>query len=248
MNQSLDYDAMFAGVIGQEYQMLKLICPQAAEMSRLVGEAVADYATDKAEALQVLELGGGTGITSLAILAAEPRLDLLSVDNEPKMQNQAKHNLGAWVAEGRLRFSGDDALSALRGLASNSIDLIATAYTLHNFRADYRQQVIQEMFRVLKPGGQFINGDRYALDDISAHTRNTQAELAGYFKVLTEIERLDVLEHWVIHLFNDESENHIMREGIAIAQMTAAGFTSIQLSERQDVNLLLTANKPLAHF
>lgn len=248
MNQSLDYDAMFAGVIGQEYQMLKLICPQAAEMSRLVGEAVADYATDKAEALQVLELGGGTGITSLAILAAEPCLHLLSVDNEPKMQNQAKHNLGAWVAEGRLRFSGDDALSALRSLASNSIDLIATAYTLHNFRADYRQQVIQEMFRVLKPGGQFINGDRYALDDISAHTRNTQAELAGYFKVLTEIERLDVLEHWVIHLFNDESENHIMREGIAIAQMTAAGFTSIQLSERQDVNLLLTANKPLAHF
>lgn len=244
MNQDNAYDAMFSGVIGQDYQMLKLICPYATEMSRLVGVAVAEYAQTQTTAINVVELGGGTGITTLSILSADQNLKLLSVDNEPTMQNQAKQNLQNWLDAGRLTFSGDDALSALQALASDSVDVIASAYTLHNFRADYRQQVIAEMYRVLKVNGQFINGDRYALDDISTHTRNTQQEVAGYFKVLTQINRLDLLEHWIIHLFNDESENHIMREALAIQQMTEAGFVDIQLQSRLQVNALLTALKP----
>lgn len=245
MSQDSAYDAMFAGVIGQDYQMLKLICPYATEMSRLVGVAVGEYAQTQTTAINVVELGGGTGITTLSILSADQNLKLLSVDNEPTMQNQAKQNLQDWFEAGRLTFSGNDALSALQALDSNSVDVIASAYTLHNFRADYRQQVIVEMQRVLKANGQFINGDRYALDDASAHTRSTQQEVAGYFKVLTEINRLDLLEHWIIHLFNDESENHIMREALAIQQMTAAGFVNIQLQSRLQVNALLTAVKPM---
>jgi ubiquinone/menaquinone biosynthesis C-methylase UbiE len=188
-------------------------------------------------------LGGGTGVTSLAILSANEQLTLLSVDNEPTMQNQAKQNLQRWADEGRLCFSNKDALSALQSLISNSVDVIATAYTLHNFEASYRNQVVSEIFRVLKPNGQFINGDRYALNDVSAHTRSTQDEVAGYFKVLTGLNRLDVLEHWIIHLFSDESENHIMREALALQQLSDAGFKHISLSHRLEVNALVTAIK-----
>lgn len=60
-------EAMFSGVIGTEYDTLKLICPLAAKMSQLVGEAVADYAVKQLTELRVLELGGGTGITTLSI-------------------------------------------------------------------------------------------------------------------------------------------------------------------------------------
>ncbi|PPD32622.1 MAG: SAM-dependent methyltransferase [Methylomonas sp.] len=237
------FDAMFSGVIGQEYQMLKLICPFAAEMSRLVGVEVRGYCQSNIETKSVLELGGGTGITTLSILSADERLQVVSVDNEPVMQNQAKQSLQAWVDSGRLRFSADDALSALRKLDHASVDIVASAYTLHNFEADYRRLVIHEIYRVLKPGGQFINGDRYALDDINTHTRCTQKEVAGYFKVLIEINRLDLLEHWIIHLFSDESENHIMRESIALMQLTEAGFQTIELKLRQEVNALLIARK-----
>jgi ubiquinone/menaquinone biosynthesis C-methylase UbiE len=134
-------------------------------------------------------------------------------------------------------------LTALLSLASDSIDLLASAYTLHNFEAGYRKQVLSEIFRVLKPGGRFINGDRYALDDVSAHTRSTQNEVAGYFKVLTSLDRLDVLEHWIIHLFNDESENHIMREAVALQQLAESGFKQIGLTHRLEVNALVTAVK-----
>lgn len=237
------FDAMFSGVIGQDYQMLKLICPFATEMSRLVGEATGEFCLQTVKPLSVVELGGGTGITTLSILSADERLTVLSVDNEPTMQNQAKQNLRQWVDAGRLAFSGNDALTALQALATESVDLVVSAYTLHNFQADYRKQVIQEMFRVLKPGGRFINGDRYALDDISAHTRSTQKELGGYFKVLTGINRLDLLENWTIHLFNDESENHIMRETIALRQLADAGFKQIELKLRLEVNALVSAVK-----
>jgi ubiquinone/menaquinone biosynthesis C-methylase UbiE len=240
---SSPYDALFSSVIGQDYYLLKKISPFAAEMSRLVGESVAKFCANRSAPISVVELGGGTGITSLSILSADQQLTLLSIDNEPTMQNQAKQSLQQWVDEGRINFSGQDALSALQSLTNNSVDVIASAYTLHNFEASYRKQVLTEIFRVLKPSGQFINGDRYALDDVNAHTRSTQNEVAGYFKVLTELNRLDVLEHWIIHLFSDESENHIMRAALALQQLSEVGFKQINLSHRLEVNALVIAAK-----
>lgn len=159
------------------------------------------------------------------------------------MQKQAKQSLQRWVNNERLAFCPDDALNALKTLAENSVNIVASAYTLHNFEKEYRQQVIDEIFRVLKPGGSFINGDRYALDDCVLHTRQIQQELTGYFKVLIEMNRLDLLEQWVLHLFGDESEVRIMRESVALAQLKDAGFQQIQLKSRQDVNALVTAMK-----
>lgn len=245
MNDQTNFDAMFSGIIGREYEMLKQICPYAVEMSRMVGDRVADYCQPRTDTVEILELGGGTGITTLAILAAADNIRVLSVDNEPTMQNQARQSLGDWAAADRLNFCGNDALTALLDIADNSFDVLASAYTLHNFSADYREAVLSESFRVLKPGGRFINGDRYALDDIVGHTRHTQQEIAGYFKVLTGMNRLDLLEQWIIHLFNDESANHIMRERTAVQQMEAAGFSAVEIIHRMHVNALLVAEKPL---
>ena len=243
MSNTTPYDAMFSTIIGKEYDMLQLICPAATEMSRLVGAAVNAYSSTT-ETLEVLELGGGTGITTLAMVSGNSHLHILSVDNEPTMQDQAKVNLKDWVAKGQLTFCGDDALTALQNLADNSVDIIASAYTLHNFINSYREQVLKEIFRVLKPNGQFINGDRYALDDIRQHTRLIQEEIGRYFKVLTPINRNDLLEQWIVHLFNDESEDHVMRENVALEQMQCAGFIRINVSERKAGNALVTAIKP----
>ena len=240
---SNNYDALFSGVIGKDYDMLNLICPLATKMSHLVGETLKKYADTKTDELTVVELGGGTGITTFALLNASKNTQLLSVDNEPVMQNQAKKSLEKWVESGQLAFSPHDALTALQNLPNSSVDVIASAYTLHNFEHSYRAKVVNELFRVLRNGGIFINGDRYALDDISTHTRATQTEIADYFRILIAENKLDLLEHWIIHLFNDESENHIMRESIALQQLRDAGFENVELSNRVGVNALVTAQK-----
>lgn len=242
-NNNGEYAKMFSGVIGKEYEMLKLICPLATEMSRLVGNAIKHYSSVSNETLNVVEIGGGTGITTLSILLANNDLSVMSIDNEPAMQSQAQKSLGQWVEQGRLSFSADDALTALSSLQSNSVDLVASAYTLHNFERGYREKVHQEIYRVLKKEGMFINGDRYGLDDIALHTQLIQKEVAGYFKVLTRLKKLDVLEHWIIHLFNDESENHVMRESVALQQLKSVGFVDVMLSSRLEVNALVTAKK-----
>jgi hypothetical protein len=54
---------------------------------------------------------------------------------------------------------------------------------------------------------------------------------------------LDLLEHWIIHLFSDESENHIMRESVAVKQLNEVGFQAIELKLRQEVNGLVIAKK-----
>ena len=238
-------DAMFSGVIGQEYQILKLICPLAAKMSQLVGERVGETIVNlpSDRDFSVLELGGGTGITTLAILMAGESVNVISVDSEPTMQKQAKHSLQQWAEQGRLSFDGRDALSVLKDTATASVDSVASAYTLHNFLDKYRAEAITEIYRVLKPGGQFINGDRYGLDDISAHTRMIQNEVSGYFKALIGINKLDVLEHWIVHLFSDESENHVMRETFSLQQLRQAGFKQVSLSHRCEVNALVSALK-----
>jgi len=237
-------EAMFSGVIGQEYDTLKLICPLAAKMSQLVGQGVEEFAQSKsAQPLSILELGGGTGITTLAILLAHDSAHVLSVDSEPTMQIQAKQSLYKWLEQGRLSFDGRDALSVLQNTATASMDMVASAYTLHNFLDSYREQVVTEIYRVLKPGGQFINGDRYGLDDISEHTRMIQQEVSGYFKALIAVNKLDVLEHWIVHLFSDESENHVMRESYSLQQLKQAGFSAIHLTDRCEVNALMSATK-----
>lgn len=244
MTDTSQYDALFSGVIGQDYDTLKLICPLATEMSRLVGVAAGEYSEQAADPLTVVELGGGTGITTLALLTASDKFTILSIDNEPVMQEQAKRHLQKWATAGKLTFCGEDALTALQNIATGSVDVVASAYTLHNFLNSYRRQVIQEIFRILKPGGQFINGDRYGLDDVSQHTRTIQHEVGGYFKVLTGLGKLDVLEHWIVHLFSDESENHVMRESAALEQLRDSGFSNITLTHRLEVNALVTATKP----
>jgi tRNA (cmo5U34)-methyltransferase len=244
MRKKQRYDAMFSGIIGQDYDLLKLICPLSTEMSRLVGEAVANILNkDSLQTLKAIELGGGTGITTLAILTANDYLRIYSVDNEPNMQRQAQVYLQKWVDAGRLEFCANDALTALSELDENSFDVMASAYTLHNFESDYRDKVINEIYRVLKPGGYFINGDRYGLDDISLHTQTIQQEVAGYFRVLTQHKRLDLLEHWIIHLFNDESENHVMREKTSLQQLADAGFRDVSLAHRIEVNAVVQARK-----
>lgn len=242
-NQTDQYNDLFSGVIGHEYDMLKLICPLATEMSRLVGVATKTYCQHFQSPVSVIELGGGTGITTLALLMANEALSILSIDNSQTMQHQAEESLNSWVAQGRLTFSNDDALTALKRIESDSVDIIASAYTLHNFVDTYREEVLHEIYRVLKVKGQFINGDRYGLDNISAHTQLIQQEVAGYFNVLCHLNKLDVLEHWIIHLFNDESENHVMRESMAMAQLRRIGFSNITLSHRLKVNALVVAQK-----
>ncbi len=241
--QTIEAERLFSGLISAEYDMLKLICPAAVEVSQKVGETLETWQVGKP--LNVFELGCGTGITTLSILLARNDISLTSIDNEPNMLEQSKHNLSHWLETGQLRLIETDALSGLQSLPDESVDVVASGYVTHNFLEAYRAQVLGEIFRVLKPGGAFINGDRYALDDTLEHTRFTQEEVKYWFKVFGEMNRYDLLEQWIVHLFSDESHDHIMRLEPALTCMKGIGFSPIEVRYREGINTLLLAVKPV---
>jgi tRNA (cmo5U34)-methyltransferase len=245
MNLEHTAELLFEGPLAEEYEMLAVICPSAAEISRRVGEYVAGWLPPyPAASLKLLEIGSGTGITTARLLASRKNALVESVDNAPAMLAQARHNLAAALAANRLRLIERDALSHLQAMPDASADVVASAYTLHNFLHGYRQSVLKEILRVLKPGGLFVNGDRYALDDAAEHLKITQAEVRHYFRVFAELKRPDLLEQWIVHLFSDESEEHIMRLQPALEMMADSGFANTSLHFRDGVNALVSAVKP----
>ncbi len=246
MNQQHQAEHLFYGSFAEEYHLLIRVCPPAAEMSRRVGKFVGHWHRPEIQGpLALLELGSGTGITTNILLHNRPDAHILSVDNAPAMLSQAREHLAGPIATGRLEFREIDALGALQSLPAASMDIVASAYTLHNFLCGYRHQVLAEILRVLKPGGLFVNGDRYALDDPAQHLGNIQEEIRGYFRVfLGEMNRPDLLEQWVTHILSDESEEHVMRFTPALDEMAALGFAQPDVPHRDGGNALVTAVKP----
>lgn len=239
-SQDLLQDNLFTGKIGAEYDILRLMCPNHVLLAKRLGETVAAW--KPGETLQGFEIGCGTGISALSLLAVRDNLTLTAVDSAAAMLDQARENLADYVTAGRVDFKEADALDALKALPENSIDLVASNYAIHNFLADYRAQVLGEVHRVLKPGGLFINGDRYAMDDRAAHLQDTQETVRRWFKLFKEIDRLDLLEDWVVHFYSDESPDHVMYFTPSMQQLEALGF-AVTVDYREGVDTLVKAVK-----
>jgi len=237
-------ELLFDGPIAKEYELLHLICPAATDISRRVGEFVGNWqALNMSGKVDMLEIGCGTGITTKRLLHHCPDAHLVCIDNAPDMLKQAAVNLDNELAKNRLELLEMDALSYLQTIATASLDIVVSAYTIHNFLDYYRTQVLAEIYRVLKSGGLFVNGDRYAEDNSREHLKLVQAEVRDYCRVFTEIQRPDMLTEWIVHLFSDESPDHIMRLKSAIQTMEEIGFQSVSQHFRQGVNTLLSAKK-----
>ncbi|MEK4034955.1 class I SAM-dependent methyltransferase [Methylocystis sp. IM3] len=235
-------DNLFTGRIGAEYDFLRLMCPNHVLLAKRVGEIVGTFRPGAA--LEGFEIGCGTGISTLALLAARDDLHLIAIDSAARMLDQARESLSDYVKAGRVDFREADALSALKALSDASVDIVASNYAIHNFSQEYRLQVLAEVYRVLAPGGLFVNGDRYAIDDRAAHLADTQAMVRQWFKLFRELDRLDLLEDWIVHLYSDESPDHIMYFRPALDQLASLGFSPVEVNFRDGVDTLVQAAKP----
>ena len=100
----------------------------------------------------ILDVGCGTGELMKQILEEDPSRKLTGIDYSPNMIEQAKQKLGNLAA---FQFADAQKLP----FADNTFDMVTCCDSFHHYPAP--DAVLQEMVRVLKPGGCLILGDCY---------------------------------------------------------------------------------------
>lgn len=253
-----EYDARFSDSLGgSEYEDLLLALDFYDEFQAETGKALRAYIVEHChdqEKINVLEAGPGTGITTLEILKADPRVQVVSVDNEPKMLDAVRTRFSKIEGVGdRVDFILADILQFLEASQDESFDAFASVYTLHNFTPTFRRKVIELIARKLKSGGIFINGDKYAREG-QEHKNDFNAEIENYAKFETaavEAEKkgdLDraahlrkIREEWVNHAAEDETNKITVEEQNRMFE--DLGFSDIKWGKRFDLVTTVSAIK-----
>jgi ubiquinone/menaquinone biosynthesis C-methylase UbiE len=222
-------------------EFTKKAMPHQAGMQTLVRKNLHDIFKDnQQEKLNVVELGTGIGFTSKEILEADKRINLISVDKELKMVEEAKKNLHEYLDNGRIKIKEIGALEFLTSLPDNSVDSVASGFTLHNFFRNYREKTLQEIFRVLKPGGKFVSADKVMPDDQEKFTWEYNWQIENFKNAdFDEVTR----QGWIDHYEHDNREDIIMIEGKLIDFLKNIGFKNIIVNERHHLDAMVIAEK-----
>lgn len=237
-------DKRFQGKTGEEFDLSAIAIPHRQEMQELIGSFIKNEFRDKdIKQIKVLEIGCGTGFTTKIILESDTRIEVFAVDNELKMLEQAESNLAPFIADDKIELIHEDGLEFLEKQNSNSYDVFASSETIHNFDKEYRQKILEELYRVLKPTGIFINADKYALDDESQHEESLNWQLQEFQNKLTPLGRQDLLKEWTQHYLEDDKPEKIIKESKAIDIMKSMGFKEINIIFRKKMEAVLIARK-----
>lgn len=121
-------DNLFAGLVGEKYDLLPIICPNLATLTKKLDAIAADRRPNVD--LRGLEVGCGTGASARSLLSPCDDLDLLAVDASPAMLNLARENLASYARASRVEFIESEALDHLRTLPDASIDPVVIKYDL----------------------------------------------------------------------------------------------------------------------
>lgn len=121
-----------------------------------------------AEGRILLDVACGTGRFLHDVKRAHPALSIHGLDMSIPYLRRTKRNLRRWPGD----FAGILAKAEALPLATDEgADLVTSIFLLHELPRDVRKQAVQEMVRVLKPGGRLVIVDSIVLGDYPPYDR-----------------------------------------------------------------------------
>ena len=104
---------------------------------------------------KILDVGSGTGTMLVKIKQAHPTAEVTGLDGDPQILEIARSKARSLGLE--MRF--DQGMSFDLPYPDESFDVVLTSLMLHHLNRDDKQRTAQEMYRVLRPGGQLFGAD-----------------------------------------------------------------------------------------
>lgn len=183
--------------------------------------------------VDILEIGTGSGITTEIILNGKENIKVTSIDNDINAIKIAEKKLVIDNVE--LVYS--DALEFIKN-SDAKFDVIASAFTIHNFERGYRNELYKEIYGALKNGGVFINADKYSPDIEEKRNEALRNIIGRYFDVFIEAGEVGLLKSWVLHYILDQSEEIVMKAQESLKQMEQYGFTEVNFIYQEESKMM----------
>jgi len=147
---------------------------------------------------QVLDLGCGTATLTILIKLAHPEAEVTGLDGDPQVLAIGR----AKAAKAGVVITLDQGLSYQLPYSDNSFDRVLSSLLFHHLSRENKQRTIAEVYRILRPGGEFH------LADLS-QPRNIWARIVSHLMARLE----------------EASDNH---KGLLPVMMQQAGFVLVE--------------------
>jgi len=168
--------------------------------------------------LRVLDLGCGTGTLTLRAKQTQPDANLVGLDPDPEVLARA----GLKAAQAGIDVTWDQGSATHLPYPDRSFDRVLSSLVLHHLKRPDRQAAFDEVWRVLRPGGEFH------IVDFGPPRTLPMRIIAAILRPL------------------EEAGDHF--DGLLPRQIEAAGFSSVRETGRFDTALgplvMLRAVKP----
>ncbi|MGD1922510.1 MAG: class I SAM-dependent methyltransferase [Pleurocapsa sp.] len=148
---------------------------------------------------KIIDLGCGTGSTTIMLKQAFPNAEIVGLDLSPQMLVMAEYK----AQQAGLNIQWLHRLAEATNFADGEFDLVTASLLFHETPTDIAQAILKEGYRLLSPGGQVIifDGNQKVLrqtpwlteifeepyiNDYAAGSLDAWLGAAGFTKVLTE--------------------------------------------------------------
>ena len=129
--------------------LIRLTMPEAAFKRRLIEQAGIENAQ------RILDLGCGTATLTLQIKRAVPHAHVCGVDGDPKILAIAR----AKARKAGLEIQLAEAMAFALPYPDGSFDRVVSSLVLHHLTPEHKRCASAEVWRVLRPGGEFHIAD-----------------------------------------------------------------------------------------